>query len=181
MKAFIKLSFCFTGFFLLITILHGCDNDPLQGGPYWGTASANKNGVHWNGKIRGSEQNGMIGITIDKHSSQGFLREDLFMDRIPKFVGTYSIPKTDTLRIHNHPTSNYFTLQDDGDVLQGVYYVDPNSTSFVELKSLQGDFFEGSFEVVFLVDPESKNRYPFLPDTVRFTNGKFRTRILQKL
>ncbi|MBX2965203.1 MAG: hypothetical protein KF845_03590 [Cyclobacteriaceae bacterium] len=184
MKTFIKSVFCFTGLLWLVMTLHGCDNDPLQGGPYWGTASANKNGVPWNGKIRGSEQNGMLGITINKHSSQGFLREDLFIDRIPKTIGAYSIPKTDTTRVYDHVTSSYFTLEDDGDVILDVYFVDANdSTHFVEITSYNPNTeeFTGKFQVRFVRDDRRVKRHPSIPDTIRFTNGNFKTRILQKL
>lgn len=177
-----RLSFSMViGVLILFT---NCEDDFIQGGPYWGTVNAKKNGEAWSGKIRGSEQNNLLGITIDNHSHEGFLREDLFIDRIPKEIGVYSIPKSDTLRVYDFVTSTYFTLEDDGDVILDVYYVDANDNSnYVEITSIDvtKQIFSGKFQIRFIRDTTRIKRHPSIPDTIKFTNGSFTTRTLLKI
>lgn len=169
---------------MLLTLTACKKEDLTQGGPYWGTVTAKKNGQDWSGKIRGTQQNDLLGLIIDKHNSEGDLREDLYFDRIPQFIGVYNVPKTDTLRKYDFVTSGYFTLQDDGDVIEGVYYVCPCATNFVNIQSVnQPPFgvYKGTFGITFVVEPSSKTRHPYLPDTIVFSNGQFETKILIKL
>lgn len=160
-------------------LLQGCSNDAAFG-PYWGRVSADKNGGEWKGEIKGTEQDDLLGLTIDRLTSEGYLREDLFIDRIPMTVGVHVIPRTDTLRKYQFVTARYFTLQDDGDVIEGMYYVDPAANNFVEIKSIRRGVFRGNFQIRLLIDPLRKATYPHLPDTISFTNGEFKTKILLK-
>lgn len=162
---------------LLIIFTH-CEDDYIMGGPYWGSVSAKKNGEYWKGSIRGIKHNQLIGFQADKHNQEGFLRESFSITKIPMTPGNHEIPFTDTLNIYNNPTAAYFTLQDDGDVIEGVYYVDPNAVNFINIQSNSIGVFKGTFGITFLVLPSSKDRYPFLPDKVIFTNGQFETKIL---
>jgi hypothetical protein len=154
----------------------GC-NDDYDTGPYWGRVSAFKNGASWSGEIRGSEQSGLLGLTFDRIQSDGLLLEDIFIDRIPKEVGLYTIPMTDTLRRHQYVTGIYFTLQG-GDVLEGVYYLDPSATNFVEIVSTNRGIYKGRFQVSFVIDSMRHAMHPYLPETVVFTDGEFKTKVL---
>lgn len=184
-KSILLKRLCAPIVFIWLSIsLTNCADDYIMGGPYWGTVNAMKNGGAWSGKIRGSEQNNLLGITIDKHSHEGFLREDLFVNRIPKEIGVYNIPKSDTLRVHDFVTSTYFTLEDDGDVILDVYYVDANNNeNYVEVTSI--DFgsgtFSGKFQISFVRDTTRIKRHLSIPDTIKFTNGFFKTRVLLKI
>lgn len=174
----------YIGLLLCLLALHSCSDDPLPGGPYWGFVSATRNGEPWSGNLRGLEQNNQIGFLALKHNKDGFLRESLSVRKISKIIGTYNIPKTDTINLYNHVTSFHSTLEDDGDVILDVYFVDSNDpTHFVEVTSYNSGTgeFSGKFQVSFVRDSRRAKRHPSIPDTIRFTNGKFKTRILQKL
>lgn len=167
----------FLCFGLLLLVL-SCDNDAF--GPYWGKASANKDGAEWKGEIRGIQLNDLMALTMHRLTPEGYLREDLYISSIPKEVGVHTIPQTDTLRTYQFVTAKYFTFEDDGDVIEGVYYVDASADNFIEIESIKRGVYKGTFQVRLFVLPDSKASFPYLPDTVSFTNGKFKTKILLK-
>lgn len=168
--------FVFIGLF---SFAFSCYNHSLeQEGPYWGKFSSTKNGEYWTGRPRGIQQDQLLTILADRYNQAGLLRESIAIRRIPMSPGDYKIPFTDTLNIHNTPTASYYTLQDDGDVIEGVYYVQPNVANFVSIQSINNGVYKGTFGITLIILPSRKAAYPYLPDTVKFSNGQFETKIL---
>lgn len=173
-------------FLIPLTILQSCKEDPsIIPDIYWGEASAIKNGEPWSGRIY-AQPNEPYGygfdISIDVFNNQEFLREVLHIAKIP-----YNMSKTkiDTLDIRVDVTltaASYSSLVDDGDVLGDLFKVyegeEENYIIITEYNEETGEI-RGEFEVAFVFDegPLGTRSDPTVPDTIRFTNGTFHTKI----
>lgn len=145
---------------------------------YWGEVSTLRNGEPWSGDIRGSKRDGLLDIRAYNYTSPGISDESILINRVPNKVGHYGIPLFPPINSGDEIFARFFTLVG-GDALEGVYNIDPNdTTSFVKIRSITNSIFEGEFQLVFLLSPDRRERHPHLPDTVRFTDGVFRTKIM---
>lgn len=166
-------------------ILIGCKKDPAKG-VYYGTASAIFNGKAWNaGTVRSNINvpcyKGKLGFEFNVYNKQGFLRETLSFEKIPIAKGTYSINPlnyNDPLCKDTVATALYGTSQDHGDVALDFYNVIPSPDNYFTINNYNERTKEltGSFEVTFKI---TTRQDPNSPDTIRVSNGRFYTKILE--
>jgi|ERR1035437_2744420 hypothetical protein len=76
----------------------------------------------------------------------------------------------------NHAWTAFYTVIG-GDVLEGVYIPCETQNNFIEIQEIDPcrKYIKGIFQVTLMQDTISKpHKYiPYLPDTIRFTNGVF--------
>jgi len=107
------------------------------------------------------------------------LREDLSFDGIPLRVGVYPISEVvPGLWFTDKSTSTYVTILEDGDVA-GEFYDSSADTAFhffaLDKYNPVKQEVEGRFQVELIKDP-SRDFFD-TPDTLRFTNGRFKLRM----
>ena len=171
---------------LLLAVLvsfQSCKDDPsFIPDIYWGEVSALKNGQPWKGLIY-AQPNKPYGffVRIDVFKNQEFHREALTIFKIP-----YDIQKNtiDTIRFEIDTAltgASYATLVDDGDVLgDGFKVYEGETENYITVTSYNEETGEvgGEFEVTFVFSEPGGNRSdPSAPDTIRFTNGQFHTKV----
>ena len=145
---------------------------------YWGTITATKNNMAWVGapisliNINHGKGFEIVGDSLDKYGTR---REALGFTKVPSQTGTYplvnTIPQTDDGLVG----ASYFILDDD--VTLGNYKVlVSDSSSFITLISFDSISKElkGTFDITLIVDHRP---YASYPDTIRFRNGQFHTRL----
>ncbi len=172
--------------------------------PNWGFVTATANGEPWltfmtntaiqqpwSIKIYGYEgsdrsdhpcNQNTFSINMRKFNPDGFMREALSFGKIPAREGTYLLKgRPGPCNIDTLPAASFNTSQDDGDVGKDVYRVLQTESSWLTVSSYDPTTQEikGTFSVTFIMDYKSPS-LPVYPDTVRFTNGSFHTKILQK-
>ncbi len=110
---------------------------------------------------------------MNKYSKEGFLRESIFIYKIPDAVGHYPLSRsTDPWAVDELTGATFYLSTDDGDVSLGPSYklLEPGHDNFLEIDKKKGDEIWGKFRITFVRDSP--------PDTVYFTNGDFHTKIL---
>jgi len=165
---------------VLMLSLAACDKTPPveDDSPYWGTTDAMINGEQWSGEpfsfVNINHGNGYE-IIIDSLDKYGIRRASLSFSKVPFQPGQYPLtntfPQTDDGLVGAH----YFVLDDD--VILGNYAVlESDSSSFITLTSYDSISKElkGVFDITFIVDNRPNASYP---DTIRFRNGQFHTRL----
>lgn len=168
----------------VLTAFQSCQEEPsLIPDIYWGEASAIKNGEPWNGLIyaQPDEPYGYgFSISINAFNKQQILRENLHFYKIPYIVKKNKID-TIELRIDTVLTgASYNTILDDGDVLGDIFDVyNGASENYIRVTSYDENSGEvrGEFAVTFVFDETDNRSDPTAPDTIRFTNGQFHTKI----
>lgn len=149
---------------------------------YWGEASALRNGQPWRGLIyaRPHSPYGFY-IRMDVYNAQGFQREALTIFKIPATVQHNQI---DTIRADADTTltgATYSTQVDDGDVLGDLFKVYHHGGNYVNVSSFNKATGEvsGEFAVtlVFAGPPDTRSD-PAITDTVHFTGGQFRAKVM---
>jgi len=176
-------------FYLIFTLLIiglACkkNKDDIQ---YHGTASATFNGKAWqSGKVRCviSTQcyKGKLSIHFHVYNSQGFLRESLGIANIPVAKATYTLNPADLANSRNcnrsDATASYHTLQDHGDVLLDSYDALPSADNYLAIEEYneRTKKLSGRFSVIFKIH---RRQDPNSPDTIKVTNGRFDTKILE--
>lgn len=169
--------------FIVFLILFGCDKDIIEDKhPEWSKVTALKNGIAWESKavafIEISETRTLLSIPANVHNEDGFWREGLSFGNIDLLVGKHIIlgSITDTLY------ARYTTLMADGDVVEDRFIVCEDVENFIDIQNLDMDKMEmtGIFQVTFVRDINDPVTNPSLPDTIRFTEGKFYLKIINK-
>lgn len=107
------------------------------------------------------------------------LREQFSFFDIPLKTGVYSISQlVPSVWSTTEPTSFYVTVLEDGDVAGEMYYSSAD-TAFhffaLDKYDLVKQEVEGRFQVELIKDP-SRDFFD-TPDTLRFTNGRFKLRV----
>jgi hypothetical protein len=164
-------------------ILTSCTQEPQEPapeGPWWGEASATKNGISWIGKpyaVTSKEYSDRVNISIDSLMNDYYTTKSLEIYRVPVYLGTYRIfdnlPKINDSIVR----AKYYFV--DYDVLYGTYKVlESDSSSFITVTSYDSVSKEvkGTFDVT-LVKEISPG--PNAPDTIRFRNGMFHTKVIK--
>lgn len=164
----------------LLLSLAACDktSPPEDDSPYWGSTTTIKNGEPWSGEpfsfININHGKGFE-IIVDSLDKYGIRRESLSFSKVPFLPGksplVNTFPQTDDGLVGAH----YFILDDD--VILGAYTVlESDSSSFITLTSYDSISKElkGVFDVTFIVNFRPNASYP---DTMRFRNGQFHTRL----
>jgi hypothetical protein len=155
-------------------------------GEYYGNAIATKNNAEWASgfvrcKIDINCNNGKLGIEFLKFNERGFLRETFFLLNILQKVGSYkiypSINYNSDRCVDSLIRGLYATSVDDGDVAGDDYNVLPADNNNITITDYNTSTKEikGTFEVSFII---TRKFNPLAPDTLRFKNGVFYTKIL---
>ncbi|MCB0395060.1 MAG: hypothetical protein KDD36_00310 [Flavobacteriales bacterium] len=163
-------------------MLQGCKPDPILLKGYEGEATAVKNGQPWRALIEGipSKPFGYgFDLNIDVYNEYQFLRESLYIFRIP-YKNQWNM--IDTIDAHTDSVITgafYATLQEDGDVIDNVYHVIPmigfdNFIKVTHYDEITGEV-RGEFQLIMVIDPDDPKHYPNAVDTIRFEHGKFNT------
>lgn len=171
-------------------------------GPYWGTAFASFNGEYWN-DLRGWQmrvlastganadlppcQPGIVHVMMEKSTPEGYAREVLYINKIPPNIGTYPVHIFKVCQENILVGANFHLLGADGDVLLDSYQVLETEDNWVNISSYNANTGEvrGTFQISFVhgsaedVVKREKVVTDF-PDTIRFTNGQFHTRIYNR-
>lgn len=175
--------------FLSLFFFISCGDDDLmppveeEPSPYWGEISALKNGEPWTASIyatindtHGAEN--WLHLIVSLFDETDIPREGLSFVKIPIGTGTYPVFFADIQEDDGKAGALHSIL--DFDVLLAAYYpIERDSTNVItisEYDEASGEV-KGAFEVIFVVDWKSESSFP---DTVRFTNGVFHTRIWEE-
>ena len=187
----------FIALLLAICLIAACNKDKNPISPYyWGNVNAQKNGIDWaaNPKnwtlaisgwvdIRGSRlKKDTFALLIDKFNENNEKREHIGINNIPAKIGKYSIYLNGGINYdQDSVTMAAFTLKaEDGDVLVGYYNVLESVQNYISVEALDTvkNEVKGKFNITFI------NKYPkagLPPDTIRFKNGSYFTRINKPL
>jgi hypothetical protein len=181
----------------LVTLLSCGKEDVGPKGPSWGTFDVLINGAKWNRtyhngyqRVLGSEggystakpcQNTFYEVGSAIYNKDAFIREGLDFIKVPLIPGRYKVIKFSFECNENDPVyADFGTYSDDGDVVQDLYEVLESEENYITIESFESKNREvkGKFQVTFIIHQRSVNDPSNLPDTLRFTNGVFHTKIL---
>lgn len=164
------------GFIFFIACQKTDDPKPQIPEHYWGFVTVEKNNAPWTAypyAKGGSVYGG--GIVFDSLTNDGKLLENLVFLKIPYSSGRYT-PRNTFGQINDGLQGAAFFIMND-DLTEGYYQVmESDSANYIEVLNYDAaeKTFEGSFQVSFI----AVNRPPGYPDTIRFTNGVFKTRLI---
>lgn len=167
--------------------------------PSWGTLSASINKASWTNTypkgyqtVMGNQGeystaipciNGAYAIGSSLYNENGYLRQTLGFIKIPLDKGRYKIAKfIFECNESDPPYATFTTTSDDGDVGQDNYAVLDIPDNYLEILSYdpKSGEIKGKFQVTFVIERRSLNDPSNLPDTLRFENGEFFTKIISK-
>lgn len=169
---YVKIMILFTA----VISLFSCKKDKDY---YWGSVTAQKNGVSWAGNIRATKStisDSKINIIINTLDQNGSELETLVFFKVPTSLGHYSFSYT-----INQPPDDSLVGCDYangyGDQLYDSYLLSKqDSTSYLEITEYDNKKKEikGRFNLV--VWPDIKGSWN-APDSIVFSGGEFHTRI----
>jgi hypothetical protein len=184
---------------ILITLyFSGCDFGRYfpPTNPSLGTLTAKMNGNNWNKTYKNAYQviqcalvsqstvfpckNREMDIISELYSQEGYLRQQLCFIKIPRYIGRHKIVPAVSQHCNElDPVyGELFTLNQDGDVLGDVYNTLESADNFIQIDQFNEKTGEinGIFQLTLVI--ERRGDESRLPDTLRFTEGKFHTKIL---
>jgi len=130
-------------------------------------------------------QPGILQVYMEKSTREGAAREALYIMKIPPAVGTYPVRIFRTCREDTFVGANFHLLGADGDVLLDSYRVLETEDNWVQVTDYNANTGEikGTFQIAFvhgsIYDVVKREKFvTSFPDTVRFTNGQFHTRVV---
>ena len=136
-----------------------------------------------NGKDWAAPADGVYNSSMDTTSMSGLmvaknevLGENLSFSNIPFRVGTYPLIKKGPES--NKPSSVFYSVIG-LDALNCRFDLDEASENFinVEIADHKSNYISGTFQAVYVRDPGDAKYDPYLPDTLRFTDGFFNVKI----
>lgn len=173
----------------------GCERETTIPQDSWGNFSVNVNGRSWEKTFKNAYQ-AVRGEAHDSgdttckrvyvysllFNSEGVLEEYLYLSDIPTKPGRYKIVSDRDISCSDSMiTSSNFTAFIDYDMFRDRYEVLESQNNYLQIDQYQNGGnreIKGRFEVTFVLrSPRSPNSYE---DTLRFTNGKFHTKILPR-
>ncbi|MBI1226900.1 MAG: hypothetical protein GC192_16835 [Bacteroidetes bacterium] len=170
--------------FVISCISIGCKKEekvPIfhPGDMTYGRMDAKKNGKNW--IASSSAQNydnihSLFALDAVTYSEEGFLREELFLNKIPKKVGKYVVSGPYNDIIDDFIGSAYHTLEDDGDVLEDTWDVDETAAdNYLEITFIDTieNIVKGNMTVSFKISTDGGKRNADNPDKVKFSKGAF--------
>lgn len=167
----------------LLLTLFSCQKKsepPIDDSPYWGFATALKNGQPWHAEpyafVNINHGNGLnVGITVlDNH---GLRREKIELSKVPFAPATSPVINTPP-QIDDDKVGAVFLYLDE-DVILGYYEIlEADSSSFVTLISYDtlSKEVRGTFDLTFIAVHKPT---PDAPDTLRLRDGVFHTRVIK--
>jgi len=178
-------------FYLILLLIisftnHGCkkeenNNPEIQD---WCKITASKNGLKWEasaGAIKKRQDTVIVQILV--RNQAGYLRESLIIRNLPIAVGNYVIYKRILNSNQLNTYASYNTISDDGDVIEDMFDVLESENNYIEIKKVDLTNMEmsGTLQITFIRNALDPIDNPSLGDTIFFTDGVFRIRILNKL
>lgn len=183
---------------MFFVLLFSCrkDNIPLPH-YYWGKVNAEKNGKNWASEqknwtltiygvieYRGARmKKDSFALLIDKFNESNAMRERIGISGIPVKIGTYKVYNTTEAPNFDRDSltmAGSYLFEQDGDVISEIYDVLETAKNTVSVDALDTVRSEvrGKFNITFI------NKYPkpgLPPDTIRFKNGVYHTKIHKTL
>jgi len=154
-------------------------------GPFRGTGSAVVNGQNWKAhrvecRIDVPCYPGRLSIAFHTFSSEGFLRETMVIYKMPIIVKESRIDTVNyaTLCSDTSVGANYGTIAGHGDISKDYYTVLESESNKINITYYNPEtkIVIGTFDVSFII---KSRQDPLAPDTIRFMNGRFLTKILR--
>jgi len=166
---------------ILVTAItfSGCEETEKEGKYYIGTVSAMRNGVYWTTECISYENNfnpDIIYLDMLRITNPRGYWEEIVIDNIPKIKGKFSV--VNALMVDPHPQYGSFCVSRQGDdVVVDMYYLLESEDNYINITKLDESTneFSGNFSLTFIREIPHNN-YIVLPDTLRFTYGKFQTK-----
>jgi hypothetical protein len=169
-------------FFLigLLILFFSCGKEKIKIDPHWGKANAMKNGAAWHSLPSAGISNldGKLFISCNTYTKEGYHRELLHLFKLPLAEGSYKVDST-SVRDDNHQVGAVFiTSTDDGDVMGDIYHISTlDSLNEISIIRITGKEIRGTFRLTMFRDIRRAPSRPDIPDTLRFEDGKFHTKI----
>ncbi|KAA6440116.1 hypothetical protein FEM33_05780 [Dyadobacter flavalbus] len=179
-------------FSISILLLTACDDFPLPQMPSWGYLTADMNGKDWSKTYKNAYQtiqawdsndnvSDTFVIMADLYNPYGARRQELYFQNIPSEKGHYTMLKDIPYenKYDRFVYGSLYTLVSDGDASGDTYSVLDTEKAFFQIDEAitKTREIKGTFQVTFVIN---KPRYDTaLPDTLRFRNGKFHTKIME--
>jgi hypothetical protein len=161
--------------FFAIIFLLSCQKEDN----YWGTISAQKNGISWSAKIRATTSNSddsKIEIIINILDQDEVVLETLGFYKVPRLAGRYFLSPTFHFSMDNSLVWSFYT-NGYQDQLYDTYLPAPqDSTSYLEITEFNGknEELRGRFNLT--VWPDIKGSWN-AQDSIVFSHGEFHTKI----
>ena len=150
--------------------------------PEWSKVTAIKNGEIWQTSSVAIIANNKDSAIIQANvlNSFGYWRESLLLSYVPVKEGLYTIYRRnhiDDIKI----SAAYTTFSDDGDVVEDRFVVLESQNNFIEIKNVDLTNMEmsGTLQITFIRDTLDTIDNPSLADTIFFTEGVFRLKIVE--
>ncbi|MFP4025537.1 MAG: DUF6252 family protein [Thiohalospira sp.] len=148
----------------------------------WSKITALKNGEIWKASSVAIIDNNKDSVTIQANvlNSSGYWRESLKLRCVPIKEGLFTVYR----RIYTNDTkisATYTTFSDDGDVVEDRFVVLESQNNYIEIKQVDLTNMEmsGTLQITFVRDSLDTVDNPSLGDTIFFTDGKFRLKIVE--
>ena len=167
-------------FALCAVLIAGCNKEPSND-PYWGEATALKNGIAWQAKSYAAFEpskwgTDYIDIIIRHFDINNNLREGLTFLKVPMKVGVYNVESVNLDDNYIVVGTSYNTFQDDGHILGDSFLIDTtvleNKVEVLTFNKSEGKI-EVNFSAIFVISKRQTNESP---DTVRFESGYVNTK-----
>ena len=163
-----------------------CEKEKIQTvaepSPYWGNIIALQNGRLWIADLFAVKNNihgNGLEIISNKFNGGNIRKESLDFTKIPFTLGTYPVVNTDARDDDGLVGAGFWHV--DHDVIYSSYKIlESDSSSFITLTSYDtiSQEIRGHFDLTFIKD-QANPEFDF-PDTIRFRNGVFHTKILEQ-
>ncbi|MCE6990616.1 hypothetical protein [Dyadobacter sp. CY323] len=187
-------------FIVLLVASMSCNlqYDARPRNPSWGFFTTKMNGQEWNKTYRNGYQvvqgltaSGAAGsampckreyyiINAELYTSEGYIRQNLYLKKVPIVKGKYKvIPYIMDHCNESDPVYGIlYTWIDDGCVIGDEYKILESENNFLQIESYneKSKEIKGTFQLTFVLEREGSDHT--LPDTLRFREGKFHTKIM---
>lgn len=171
---------------------------PLPRLPNWGYLTAEMNGADWAKTYKNAyqvthgatsyidEPKGVFYALISiLHTSEGYDRQHLIFQNIPfsPQTGRHKLVSCNPYagcKASDKPKVALFELLSDGDVVGDFFYTVDSEDNYIQIDSYNAETKEikGSFQLT-LANARKPRSSDALPDTLRFRNGRFYTKIIR--
>lgn len=190
----------------VLVLSHGCivvdaileNSGPLPRLPNWGYLTADMNGSDWSKTYKNAYQvtHGAISY-LDKpqgvfysissmlYTAEGYNRQEMLFQNIPfsPQTGRHRVVSCNayaSCKSSNKPNVALFELLSDGDVSGDCFNTVDSEDNYIQIDSYNAERKEikGHFQLT-LANARIPRSSKALPDTLRFRNGRFHTKIIE--
>ena len=117
-----------------------------------------------------------LDLQFNTNDADGFPLTSLSFFKIPKKEGKYTLQQTVNNIDSNKIGAAYFTLSNQGDVLEEYYVIDESkSDNFIDISyySKKEKEIAGSYNITMVINPDRGKNNPASPDTIHVSSGEF--------